>query len=221
MRTLPHRRERFIPALSYHFLTPLYDSVMRTLLRETRFKSHLIALAEIESGQQVVDIGCGTATLTLLLKQQYSETTVIGLDADPTALMLARKKLARSQVQVTLDEGMVTALPYADASIDRVLSSLLFHHLDEDQTVQAAREAFRVLKPGGFLLVADWGKAEHWWMRFAFVGVQLLDGFATTTKNVEGALPPLFAQAGFGQVQQVASYTTLFGTLALYKAKKI
>src|SRR5690349_19508282 len=120
MHTIRQRRERFIPALSYHFLTPLYDPVMRTLLREARFKSHLIALAEIENGQQVLDLGCGTATLTLLLKSQYPETTVTGLDADPEALTLARKKLTQSGLQVTLDEGMATALPYADTSFDRV-----------------------------------------------------------------------------------------------------
>ncbi len=90
------RQEHFIPALAYHFLTPLYDPVMRTLLRETRFKRHLLALAEIESGQQVLDLGCGTATLTLLLKRQYPETTVVGLDADPEALKLARRKLTQA-----------------------------------------------------------------------------------------------------------------------------
>jgi SAM-dependent methyltransferase len=220
MHTNRQRRERFIPALSYHFLTPLYDPLMRMFLRETRFKSHLIALAEIESGQQVLGLGCGTGTLLLLLKRHYPKTTMTGLDADPEALILARKKLARSHVQATLDEGTATVLPYADGSFDRVLSSLLFHHLNEEQTVQAAREASRVLKPEGYLVVADWGKAKNLWMRFAFTGVQLLDGFATTTKNVEGALPALFAQAGFVQIQQMASYATLFGTLALYKTRK-
>lgn len=57
-------------------------------------------------------------------------------------------------------------------------------------------------------------------MRLAFVGVQLLDGFPTTAKNVAGALPRLFAQAGFVQVRQRAAYATLFGTIALYQAKK-
>ncbi len=216
------RQEHFIPALAYHFLTPLYDPVMRTLLRETRFKRHLLALAEIESGQQVLDLGCGTATLTLLLKRQYPETTVVGLDADPEALKLARRKLTQAHVQATLTEGTATALPYADGSFDRVLSSLLFHHLTEEQTVQAAQEVYRVLKPAGSFFVADWGKAESLWMRLAFVGVQLLDGdgFPTTAKNVAGALPRLFAQAGFVQVRQRASYATLFGTLALFQAKK-
>ena len=168
----------------------------------------------------MLDLGCGTATLTLLLKRQYPETTVVGLDADPEALKRARRKLTQAHVQATLTEGTATALPYADRSFDRVLSSLLFHHLTEEQTVQAAQEVYRVLKPGGSFFVADWGKAESLWMRLAFVGVQLLDGCTTTAKNVAGALPRLFAQAGFVQVRQRASYATLFGTLALYEAKK-
>lgn len=220
MHDVRKRQERIIPALSYRFLTPLYDPVMRTLLRETRFKRHLLALAEMKSGQQVLDLGCGTATLTLLLKRQHPETSVVGLDADPEALKRARRKLTQARLQVTLTEGTATAVPYSDGSFDCVLSSLLFHHLNAEQTVQAAQEVLRVLKPGGSMLVADWGKAGNVWMRFAFVGVQLLDGFTTTTKNVAGMLPELFAQAGFIQVRQRASYTTLFGTLALYEAKK-
>lgn len=220
MKDKRQTQEHFIPALAYRSLTPYYDMVMQTLLRENSFKQRLIQLAEIEGEQRVLDLGCGTATLTMQLKRQYSQTTVIGIDADRDVLALARKKIAQAGLQILLDEGTATALPYADTSFDRVLSSLFFHHLSEQQAVQAAREAFRVLKPGGQLLMADWGKAENMWMRLAFLGVQVLDGFANTQKNVTGSLPAIFLQAGFMQVQQVTSYRTLFGTLALYRVKK-
>jgi hypothetical protein len=76
------------------------------------------------------------------------------------------------------------------------------------------------LRPGGELHVADWGQAQNGAMRAAFLAVQLLDGFATTTENVRGALPHIFAAAGFEEVRQSAQYATLFGTLALYQAHK-
>jgi hypothetical protein len=78
----------------------------------------------------------------------------------------------------------------------------------------------RVLKSAGRFLVADWGKAETVWMRLAFLSVQLLDGFATTQKNVEGHLPSLFVEAGLVQVEQVQSFPTLLGSLSLYHAGK-
>lgn len=216
-RTTP---ERLIPALSYHVLTPLYDPLMRALLREATWKRQLMGAAALQPGEQVLDLGCGTGTLTLMLKQQYPQTTISGLDADPETLSIAQKKRASSRLDVTLDQGVATALPYADASFDCVLSSLLFHHLSREQTIQTAREVLRVLKPAGRFLVADWGKAETLWMRLAFLPVQLLDGFATTQKNVEGNLPSLFVDAGLVQVEQVQSFPTLFGALALYRAGK-
>jgi ubiquinone/menaquinone biosynthesis C-methylase UbiE len=168
----------------------------------------------------VLDLGCGTGTLSLMLKQQHPQTTVVGLDADPEVLALARKKLASAHLQVMLDEGRVTALPYLDTSFDCVVSSLLFHHLNEEQTRRTAHEVIRMLRPGGRFLVADWGKADTRMMRLAFLLIQLLGGVATTQKNVEGALPGLFEDAGFESVEPVAVFHTLFGTLSLYQARK-
>jgi hypothetical protein len=82
------------------------------------------------------------------------------------------------------------------------------------------KEVYRVLVPGGELHVADWGKAGNALMRSAFFLVQLLDGFKTTTDNVNGLLPEFFSAAGLQDVQETARYATLFGTMALYQARR-
>src|SRR5258706_11778957 len=64
------------------------------------------------------------------------------------------------------------------------------------------------------------GKARNGMMRAAFLVVQLLDGFETTTENVRGALPHVFAATGFEDVRQSAQFATLFGSLTLYQARK-
>lgn len=220
MTTTGNTREPFIPALSYHVLTPLYDPIMQALLREETWKQQLIATAALQKGEQVLDLGCGTGTLSLMLKQRHPETTVVGLDADSEVLARARKKLASAHLEVTLAQGRATDLPYPDTSFDCVVSSLLFHHLNEEQTRRTAREVIRVLRPGGRFLVADWGQADTPLMRLAFFLVQFLDGVATTQKNVEGALPGLFLDAGFDGVKTVEVFHTLFGTLSLYQARK-
>jgi ubiquinone/menaquinone biosynthesis C-methylase UbiE len=211
---------RLIPALRFDQLTALYDPHIRWTLRESTFKRQLVRQAAIQPGQRVLDLGCGTATFTLLLKQTQPRAEVIGLDGDPNVLRIAREKASSAHVSVTFDEGVSYALPYADASFDRVVSSLVFHHLTHETKVRTLREALRVLHPGGELHIADWGKAANILMRTAFLGVQLLDGFATTTENVQGVLPNLFEAAGFTDVEQTEQYATPFGTLALYRARK-
>lgn len=82
------------------------------------------------------------------------------------------------------------------------------------------REGLRVLRVGGEFHIADWGKLTSPVMRLAFVAIQLLDGFATTTDNVRGLLPDLLRLAGFENVETTNCYSTLLGTLSLYRARR-
>ena len=213
-------RTNYIPALRYEWLTGFYDTVMNKLMRETTFKWALVRQARVEKGHRVLDLGCGTATLTLMIKQAHPDVEVTGLDGDPKALEIARGKIAKSGLPIRLDEGMVFNLPYPDNSFDRVFSGLLFHHLTREDKVRTLKEVHRVLVPGGELHVADWGKPSNPLMRLAFFLVQLLDGLKTTTDNVNGRLPEFFSQAGLQDVQETTRYATLFGTMALYQARK-
>ena len=220
MRNQDSAQTRFIPALRFGALTSLYDPVLRWTLREASFKRQLVRQAAIRPRYRVLDLGCGTATLTMLLKQSQPEAEVVGLDGDPHILQFARAKVRRANLGITFDEGLTYALPYHSGDFDCVVSSLVLHHLTHENKLRTLREALRVLRPGGELHIADWGKAANVVMRTAFLGVQLLDGFATTTENVQGALPTLFKVADFINVEQTAHYATAFGTLALYRARK-
>jgi len=213
-------RTAYIPAFKYGWLTPLYDPLVRWTLRESTFKRQLLKQARIERGHRVLDLGCGTGTLTLLIKSHHPKAQVIGLDADPKVLEITRAKAARAGLDITLDHGMAFELPYSDNSFDRVVSSLLFHHLTRENKHRTLREVLRVLRSGGELHIADWGKAQNRLMRVAFLFVQMLDGFSGTADNVSGLLPELFRAAGFEKVQETARYMTIVGTLSLYRAQK-
>lgn len=210
----------YIPPLKYGWLTALYDPLLRSTVQEQTFKLRLIEQAGIQQSQNILDLGCGTATLTLLIKRLHPETQVVGLDADLKALGIARAKATQAKLEVGLDIGMSTRLPYPDRYFHRVLSSLFFHHLTLEDKRRTLGEMFRVLRPQGELHVADWGKAQNVLMRAAFLLVQVLDGFETTSGNVKGELPEAFQNAGFEQVRETCSYMTVFGTLSLYQATK-
>ena len=214
------RGHNFVPALGHPLIARLYDPVLRLTMREQAFKGALVRQAAIAPGQHVLDVGCGTATLTLLAKRAAPWAHVVGMDIDPVIVELARRKVLRSGLEVSLDLGSAAALPYSDVSFDRVLSSLTLHHLTPEQKVAALSEAFRVLRPGGELHVADWGRPANRFMRGVFVLVQLVDGFATTRDHVAGRLPELIAAAGFQGTMETRRFAVPLGTVSLYRGWK-
>ncbi|MFF3926490.1 class I SAM-dependent methyltransferase [Paenibacillus lactis] len=210
----------YIPALRFHWLTSFYDSVLRWTMRESTFKNQLIKQVQSYPGQRILDLGCGTGTLTVQLKQSYPESKVTGLDIDPDVLRISEAKAAQRYLDIKFDQGNSYELPYPDHSFDRVVTSLMFHHLTTTNKLQTLKEIFRVLKPEGELHIADWGKAKNGFMRVAYYSIQILDGFSTTTDNVKGLLPGFALKAGFNTMNETKQYATLYGSLSLYKAKK-
>ena len=214
----PQTDASYVPALGYRWLTRFYDPVLAWLLKEEKFKALLVEQAAPRPRQRVLDLGCGTGTLTLMLKRACPEAAVVGLDGDPETLTVAREKAKAAGVDIELREGMAFDPPFPEGTFDRVVSSLLFHHLMRENKKRTLAAVRRLLRPGGELHVADWGEAKSPLMRFAFLGVQLLDGFETTADNVAGRLVPMIEEAGFVGVAETHHEPTLFGTLSLYRA---
>lgn len=217
---MSRQREDYIPPLKYHWLTRFYDPLVRLTTRETDFKRALLLLAAPRPGDHVLDLGCGTATLTIALARAYPTATVTGIDADARALAIARGKARDAALDLDFRQARSTQMPFPDESFDRVVSSLFFHHLTSAEKSATLAEARRVLKPGGELHVADWGKPSNPLRRALFLVVQLLDGFETTRDSVTGTLPALLRAAGFEGVEETASFDTPLGTMRLMRAAR-
>ncbi|HEY5559797.1 MAG TPA: methyltransferase domain-containing protein [Steroidobacteraceae bacterium] len=212
--------QNYVPALGYHWLTPLYDVVVGATTRERHFKQALIQQASFAPGQRVLDLASGTGTLAIWIKQHEPLLDVTGVDADPDILATATLKARAAKVEIQFDRALSYSLPYPAVYFDRVVSSLFFHHLSWQDKLRTAQELFRVLKPGGVLHVADWGRPANLVMRGLFLMIQFLDGFETTRDNAAGRLVSLFEDAGFVDVLQRQTFSTIFGTMALYRAAK-
>jgi ubiquinone/menaquinone biosynthesis C-methylase UbiE len=217
---LKHSKTEYIPALRFNWLTRYYDVVVGLSTREQTFKRALIKQARIEAGMQVLDLASGTGTLAIWVKQNHPLATVMGVDGDPDILAIAVSKAHHAKVDVNFAQALSFSLPYRDGHFDRAFSSLFFHHLSWEGKQRTAVELFRILKPGAELHVADWGRPTNTLMRGLFLFIQLLDGFKNTQDNVSGKLIELFNQVGFQEVVERKTFSTLFGTMALYSAQK-
>ena len=210
----------YVHALRYRWLTPLYDGVVAATTRERTFRVATIEQAGLRPGQRVLDLGCGTGTLAIEMARRCPGLQLFGVDGDAEVLAKAEQKATRAGVEITWQQGLATRLPYPDASFDRAVSTLFFHHLAVEDKVSAARELHRVLRPGGQLHVADWGPPTSCLQRLLFLPVQWLDGFANTSPQLAGGLADAFRQAGFEGVEVTRRIPTPLGTMALHRADR-
>lgn len=205
----------YLPAAGKSWLLPLYDPLTR-LIGAGAAHRKLAEQAELGSARRVLEIGCGTGNLVLLVKRMDPQLEVTGLDPDPKALARAARKARRAGLALQLDRGFADQLPYPDGSFDRVLSSLMFHHLDADQRVASLREVRRVLRPGGSLHLMDFGGESHHLhglTRFARRSHTLQD-------NWDDRIPVLLREAGFSDFTETGQLTKQVGRLTYYRARR-
>lgn len=129
---------------------------LKTLGRERAFRRQMLSFAQLEAGEFVLDVGCGTGTLAIEAKRQVGTPGLVcGIDASPEMIARAERKARRTGMDVTFTEGAAQAVPFPAAQFDVVVSTLVLHHLPRKGRQQWAAEMRRVVKPGGRVLVID------------------------------------------------------------------
>ena len=216
-------RRKFVPALAFHWLTALYDPAVALLLRERTWKAAFVNQIAPRAGERIMDLGCGTGTLAILLKQTAPDSEIVGTDPDPTILARARRKAADAGLAIEFRQGFADEAGEPtpeEGRYRKIVLSLMLHHLDTAAKRRTLARALARLEPGGELHIADWGRPPNRLIRALFLPVQLLDGFATTRDNVLGRLPDFMQEEGFGDVAETRRWTTGLGSLSFYRARR-
>lgn len=207
----------FIPAFGKRWLLPLYDPFL-WLFRADATKRPLIEQAQIRSGFRVLDIGCGTGTMAVLIKKLHPAAGVVGIDPDPDALAVCKRKSNRAGVAIEFDRGFADHMPYADASFDRVFSSFMFHHLTADEKSATLQEIRRVLKAGASLHLLDFVHAHGNQCKTEQHGLLVHRGGAVA-ERIEGRMTSIMDEAGFVDAKEVSRGKIFFGPIAYYRAQ--
>ena len=206
----------FIPAAGHDRWLPFYD-IGTKLLGAAAVHRALIAQADVRTGQRVLDIGCGTGTLAVMLKTERPDVDVVGLDPDALALERATRKARRARASVEFLRGFADAIPHTTGSFDRVLSSLMLHHLTDDEKAATLRDVFRVLKPGGSFHLLDFTTDSAHPRRFV---ARLLHREGHRLHGQSSAqVVQLMSDAGLVNATLVETRRTPFGPVAFHRAE--
>lgn len=124
--------------------------------RERAFRERVVAIAELQPGESVLDIGCGTGSQAIAAKRAVgSSGSVTGLDASTEMVQRARSKSRKARTDVSFVQGAAEQLPFADDHFDVVLSTVMLHHLPRKVRKECLREIWRVVKPDGRVVIVD------------------------------------------------------------------
>jgi ubiquinone/menaquinone biosynthesis C-methylase UbiE len=133
----------------------LLESLLSFGRRRSILKATLDA-GNLRAGDHLIDVGCGTGELAMLAA--CSHICVTGIDATPDMIEIARRNARALGSRAQFEVGVAEALPISDSAVDAVVSSFFFHHLPSEVKREALREMWRVLAPGGRLVIADYGR---------------------------------------------------------------
>ena len=167
-----------------------------TLGQAAKLRQRSAELAQIQAGDRVLDVGCGTGELTLAAKTKAGEAgVVIGLDPSPEMIGVARQKAKQRGSTIDYRVGVIEAMPFADNSFDVVVSSLMMHHLPDAVKTQGLVEIQRVLRPNGHLLIVDMKAPDSFYSKF-IITLMLHGGMQAGLAE----LPAKVASAGFHNI---------------------
>jgi ubiquinone/menaquinone biosynthesis C-methylase UbiE len=194
---------------------PYYDFAVNiaTVGHAGMLRRMTVDTALIKPGDSVLDVGCGTGEIALLAKTRAKAGDVHGIDPAPEMIAVAQGKAARKQLDIDFRIGVIEALPFPDARMDVVTSSLMMHHLPNDLKARGLAEVHRVLKPGGRLLIADFMRPTGSLVNHLFIAFTQHRGL----KNGIEDLRKFLNEAGFTQITQPDGNVLVIGFVRAVK----
>lgn len=171
---------------------------------EQRFREKIVAAANLHPGDKVLDVGCGTGTLTVLMAERVgAEGEVVGVDLSQRMLAAARRKA--NHPNLIFREANAEAIPYPEGYFDVVTATYILHEMQRRGRECAMNEIRRVLRKNGRLVVVDMHEPKSYWRRGVFRLLMLWED-ETAWDLVRNGLQKELSVAGFQHIRQTFLY---------------
>ena len=195
----------------------IYDLVQPvvTLGQEKRLNDWLANHLQAPPASRILDVGCGTGLLTATIAKRYPKSSVIGIDASKSMIKVADRK--RSGQNCCYQTALAEKLPFAPEIFDIVTSALFFHHVHIKLKETCLKEIFRVLKPGGRLIIADMDTPYTKLGWALSIGAWLIFRQPEIKENIDGKLDTLITECGFSELEKPARFS---GYISIWSAVK-
>lgn len=183
--------------ISLDHASSYYDMI--TPAEKSRIRRRQIEMIHLREGEKVLEVGCGTAVLSILAKLAVGETgEVEGIDLAPRMISRANEKAKEANLEINFQVASIDDLPYQDEYFDAVISSMMFHHLPLEVKKKGLGEVHRVLNKGGRFFLTDFCSPH--WVTIPLMYFMLI-WMSSTRYQLFGKLPLLIKEMGFGNVK--------------------
>lgn len=185
--------------ISLNYLSNYYDTI--TPAEKSRFRRMQIGLINLQKGEKVLDVGCGTGAISFLAKLAVGETgEVEGIDIAPKMITKAKEKARKADLKIRFNISSIDDLPYPDECFDVAISSMMFHHLPVDVKMAGLKEVYRALKKEGRFFLSDFCVPHYLTIPAMYL---MFIWMSSTRYQLFGKLPGLIRESGFEEIRLV------------------
>lgn len=162
--------------LFYKVMSGFYDLLDVIYFRKYETSPRKVVFDTIGKKDNVLDLCTGTATNAIAIAKKNPNAKIVGVDLSKDMLVVAREKVNKENLaNVRLYRMDATQMDFKDESFDKVLLSLVLHETDEELAKKIIKEAMRVMKPDGELVVTEWERSDNFIKKILFIPIEILE----------------------------------------------